>query len=72
MHLLEMAKVAWNALVQSEGGVESGLSKDEIKKYLRGYLASSEAILLVLGQEGDTSGGPLEEIQTLKMLSVDA
>lgn len=71
MHLLEMAKVAWNALVQSENGVEAGFSREEIERDLRGYLTSSEAALLILGPEGDTWNSPLEEIRTLKRLLVD-
>lgn len=68
MHLLEMAKVAWNALVQSESFIEPGSSREEIERDLHSYLASSEAILLILGLEGDTSNGPLVEIQMLKRM----
>lgn len=68
MHLLEMAKVAWNALVQSESFIETGSSREEIERDLHSYLASSEAILLILGLEGDTSNGPLVEIQMLKRM----
>ena len=71
MHLLEMAKVAWNALVRSESVVEPGFSRKEIERDLHNYLSSSEAILLVLGPEGDASNGPLMEIQMLKRMLVD-
>lgn len=71
MHLLEMAKVAWNALIQSESVIEPGFSKEENERDLHKCLASSEAILSVLGPEGDTWNGPLVEIQTLKRMLVD-
>jgi SET and MYND domain-containing protein len=63
MHLLEMAKTAWNALV---------VNKDEdmeetFRRQAECFLASSHNILTVFGLEGD-EGGPLTEIETLQNL----
>jgi SET and MYND domain-containing protein len=63
MHLLEMAKTAWNAIVT--GDYETQVSEERLKNELRAYLSRCQEILRIFGREGDTTRGPLEEIQTL-------
>ena len=71
MHLLELAKTAWNAIVKSEGS--DGEDAKELQILLgappvdafRNYLDTARRNLMVLGEEGD-EGGPLDEIQTLE------
>lgn len=60
MHLLEMAKTAWNAIIKSND-VES------LEKNLGLYFASSREVLEIFGREGD-DGGPWAEIDTLQNL----
>jgi hypothetical protein len=63
IHLLEMAKTAWNGIVISTG-------KDEEKHLQEGaryYLALSREVLTIFGPEGDEDG-PLQEIETLQRL----
>lgn len=68
MHLVEMAKVAWNMMAQ-EDGTSSRRSEEQLQTDLNAYLASSQDILGIFGPEGDEEGGPLEEIRTLRELS---
>jgi hypothetical protein len=64
MHLLELAKTAWNAVVSEKSNRER---EDTLLTQARSYLVASQKILAILGPEGD-SGGPLDEIQTLLSL----
>jgi SET and MYND domain-containing protein len=64
MHLLEMAKTAWNAIATET----SRISEEILKIRLRVYLDASQDILGVLGIEGDLEGGPAEDIRTLQGL----
>lgn len=64
MHLLELAKTAWNRTVNEN--VASSRQKP-LERQLQGYLISASQILEIFGAEGD-DGGPLEEIQTLQSL----
>ncbi|KAF8424445.1 hypothetical protein L210DRAFT_3568075 [Boletus edulis BED1] len=66
MHLLEMAKTAWNAFITMEGA-ETQLSGLELLLQVRAYLGLSQQIWVVIGPEGD-EGGPLAEIQVLERL----
>jgi SET and MYND domain-containing protein len=65
MHLLEMAKTAWNAIVMGDNHQKVQVSEEMLKDEVRVYLTLCEEILGTFGCEGDTVGGPLEEIQTL-------
>ena len=68
IHLLELAKTTWNALITAHG-----LARDEIqtlKQQLPVFLSLAHRILLVLGPEGDDVG-PLQEIRTLQQLFPD-
>ncbi|THU87034.1 SET domain-containing protein [Dendrothele bispora CBS 962.96] len=59
IHLLEMAKTAWNQWMQAN-------SDDEAPKALAlQALTLARGILTVFGSEGDEHNGPLLEIQTL-------
>jgi hypothetical protein len=62
MHLLEMAKTTWNAIVTGHHGEES-----QFQDELRVYLTLSREILSIFGHEGDAAG-PLDEIDTLHVL----
>ncbi|TDL22238.1 SET domain-containing protein [Rickenella mellea] len=69
MHCLEMAKTAWNKYTTEE------FSSDSSQRFItlenaRMYLRMGEAVLSIMGPEGDIEGGPLEEISTLKPLLV--
>jgi hypothetical protein len=66
LHLLEMAKVAWNVLVVSDLNLsdpEIGRCWERAGKYL--HMATQ--VLNVLGNEGD-DGGPLAELEALSRL----
>jgi len=68
IHLLEMAKTAWNATITADG-----LAGDEIqtlKQQVRVFLSLARRILMVLGPEGDDVG-PLQDIHTLQQLLID-
>ncbi|KAH7924953.1 hypothetical protein BV22DRAFT_1034559 [Leucogyrophana mollusca] len=68
MHLLEMAKTAWNAIIIAEQNEDlAGTAEMDLEKRARAYLRLSSDVLNVLGPEGDP-GGPLEEIQVLRNL----
>ncbi|EMD39855.1 hypothetical protein CERSUDRAFT_122028 [Gelatoporia subvermispora B] len=66
MHLLEMAKVAWDAWIVTENDKTSGIARVRVK--LREdafkYLGLASQILGIYGHEGDDDG-PLQEIQVL-------
>lgn len=71
MHLLELAKTTWNAIVTSEGDDTEDARELQILlgappvDVFRNYLNEARRILMVIGEEGD-EGGPLDEIQTLE------
>ncbi|TFK64626.1 SET domain-containing protein [Pluteus cervinus] len=64
MHVLELAKTAWNAIILSG-------SSPELEQDTKNFLTRAERILEVYGREGDEDG-PFLEIQTLKALLNDA
>jgi len=68
MHLLEMAKTAWNAFITMESAdpltQPAGL---ELLAKVRTYLRLSNQVWAVIGPEGD-DGGPLAEIRVLERL----
>lgn len=65
MHLLEMAKTAWNAFITMEGADQPRTSK--LLAQAGAYLRLSNQVWTVVGPEGD-EGGPLAEIQVLGRL----
>ena len=66
MHLLEMAKTAWNAIIT--GTDENRLEQQEkLLTQVESYIESSEKVLMILAPEGD-EGGPIKEVQRLKDL----
>lgn len=68
MHLLEMAKTAWNAVIATEhDNVHDTLTKTSLLKQARVYRNLASKILEVFGSEGDPAG-PLEELAALKKL----
>ncbi|CAA7261581.1 unnamed protein product [Cyclocybe aegerita] len=61
VHLLEMAKTAWNAMVSSPHD-----SRDEkLEEHMRALLLFARRVLMVFGPEGDEVG-PLQEIEVLE------
>ncbi|KAF8895511.1 hypothetical protein BD779DRAFT_1737353 [Infundibulicybe gibba] len=64
MHLLEMAKTGWNAMVST--GM-SGDAENLMQDQVRTWLTSAHKILQILGPEGDEDG-PLQEIEVLQSL----
>jgi hypothetical protein len=66
MHLLEMAKTAWNAIVTGDNDENAQVAEDRLKDELRVYLTRCQDILGIFGREGDSAGGPLEEIGILR------
>ncbi|KAF8908335.1 hypothetical protein CPB85DRAFT_1376403 [Mucidula mucida] len=67
MHLLELAKTAWNAMMTSDEDsqqVEVLMNQRPVDVF-RNYLEAARKNLMVIGEEGD-QGGPLEEIQILE------
>ncbi|KAF9475654.1 hypothetical protein BDN70DRAFT_883477 [Pholiota conissans] len=63
MHLLEMAKTVWNAVITStDHSIERPL-----KQRAWSFLMLAEQIMTVFGPEGD-DGGPLQEIAILREL----
>lgn len=62
MHLLELAKSAWNAVVLQNSAAPSSAKEDA-----RNFLVLSQKVLSIYGLEGD-EGGPLDEIRTLESL----
>ncbi|KAG2155164.1 uncharacterized protein EDB93DRAFT_1131585 [Suillus bovinus] len=68
MHLLEMAKTAWNAVIATEyDSTHKALAKTSLLKRARVYRNLANNILEVFGPEGDPAG-PLEELAVLKKL----
>lgn len=65
MHLLELAKTAWNMIVSDPA---MDLQTEQMTKArVRGFLSLGRKILTVFGPEGD-EGGPLHEAETLQSL----
>jgi hypothetical protein len=62
MHLLEMAKTAWNASLTDTKGIEP----KNVSLASR-YLEAAEENLGIFGKEGDDDG-PMTEINTLQRL----
>lgn len=68
MHLLEMAKTAWNAVIATErDDAHDAPTKTSLLKRARVYRNFASNILEVFGSEGDPEG-PLEELAALKKL----
>ncbi|KAG1849836.1 SET domain-containing protein [Suillus tomentosus] len=68
MHLLEMAKTGWNAVIATEhDNKHQVLAKTSLLKRARVYRNLASNILEVFGPEGDPAG-PLEEVALLKKL----
>ncbi|OAX38145.1 SET domain-containing protein [Rhizopogon vinicolor AM-OR11-026] len=68
MHLLEMAKTAWNAVIAADHDNEQDVpAKTSLLKRAQIYLDLSSKIIKVFGSEGDP-GGPLEELAVLENL----
>ncbi|KAG2338234.1 SET domain-containing protein [Suillus weaverae] len=68
MHLLEMAKTAWNAVIATEhDNAQDALAKTSLLKRARVYRNLASNVLEVFGPEGDPTG-PLEELAILKKL----
>jgi hypothetical protein len=65
MHLLELAKTAWNMIVSNPtmGSQTEQTTKDRV----RTFLSLGRKIMQVLGPEGD-EGGPLQEAEILQSL----
>ena len=68
MHVLEMAKTAWNAFI-TMGGADPSTQPAGLKLLAQvgAYLRLSKHVWGVIGAEGD-EGGPLAEIQVLERL----
>lgn len=65
MHLLELAKTAWNARILSK---EVNDAKNQaLKKQVEVFLALASQVLTIFGKEGDRDG-PLQEIAILQNL----
>jgi len=62
MHLLEVAKTAWNCSVQTDP------TDKALNNLAQEALMLARSILTVFGSEGDEYDGPLVEIQTLSNL----
>jgi hypothetical protein len=67
MHLLEMAKTAWNAVIDADQDVPA---KASLLKRARVYLGIASKVIKLFGPEGDP-GGPLEELAFLEDLLED-
>jgi hypothetical protein len=65
MHLLELAKTAWNMIASNPtmGSQTEQTTKDRV----RTFLSLGRKIMQVLGPEGD-EGGPLQEAEILQSL----
>lgn len=71
MHALELAKVAWNAMIsgidRAEGPLTTASEFEKLEQVARAYLTAASSILENFGKEGDKSG-PCEEIHALQEL----
>ncbi|KAJ8590047.1 SET domain-containing protein [Rhizopogon salebrosus TDB-379] len=67
IHLLEMAKTAWNAVIDADQDVPA---KASLLKRARVYLGIASKVIKLFGPEGDP-GGPLEELAFLEDLLED-
>ncbi|KAG1719242.1 uncharacterized protein EDB91DRAFT_1181778 [Suillus paluster] len=68
MHLLEMAKTAWNAVIAADhDNAQDAPANTSLLKRARVYHDLSSKIMEVFGPEGDP-GGPLEELAVLQNL----
>jgi len=68
MHLLEMAKTAWNATITADNNDARDVPANvSLLKRARVYLDLSSKIIKLLGPEGDPDG-PLEELAFLENL----
>ncbi|OJA09411.1 hypothetical protein AZE42_03077 [Rhizopogon vesiculosus] len=68
MHLLEMAKTAWNAVITADHDNEQDVpASASLLERAQIYLDLSSKIIKVFGPEGDP-GGPLEELAVLENL----
>jgi hypothetical protein len=67
MHLLEMAKTAWNAVIDAD---QDAPAKASLLKRARVYLDIASKVIKLFGPEGDP-GGPLEELVFLEDLLED-
>lgn len=65
MHLLELAKTAWNAKILSNEANDA--ENQALKKQVKVFLALASQALTILGKEGDTDG-PLQEVAILQNL----
>lgn len=71
MHLLEMAKTAWNTVITIDhGNAQDAPTKTSLLKRARVYRDLASNILEVFGLEGDPAG-PLEELAVLKKLLLE-
>lgn len=68
MHLLELAKSAWNKIITSPD--MNNDAEGVVEKQVRIFLYLSRKVLAILGPEGDENG-PLQEIETLQLLLDD-
>ena len=62
MHLIELAKAAWNKLATSTDVSEE--TELAIKEQARIFLSRGREVLTIFGSEGDEDG-PLKEIEVL-------
>jgi SET and MYND domain-containing protein len=65
MHLLELAKSAWNKIITSSD--MNTEAEKVVGEQVRVFLSLSRDILTIFGPEGD-EGGPLQEVETLQAL----
>ncbi|KAJ7288313.1 hypothetical protein C8J57DRAFT_1279819 [Mycena rebaudengoi] len=72
LHLLELAKTAWNRLVSEEDAASADRAVERAKREgVRAYLAEANRVLQIFGREGDEDG-PLVEVDTLETLLREA
>ncbi|KAG6335963.1 hypothetical protein ID866_3116 [Astraeus odoratus] len=65
LHLLEMAKTAWNAIITTENaGTLTEALESCLLSHVRKYFELGRLIIESIGPEGDM-GGPLTEIEVL-------
>ncbi|KAF8967151.1 hypothetical protein BDZ97DRAFT_569682 [Flammula alnicola] len=68
MHLLELAKTAWNVVIAS--AELNGGQEESLKEQASIFLTLARQVLTIFGPEGD-DGGPLQEIVILEGLLSD-